>query len=89
MAGNLLMLLLIMFGGCTGLTQLNRQVLPDFELDIISISVEWPGASPQDVETNIIQAIEPEVRFLDSVERVDAIAYSGAGRTSPFASRKK
>ncbi|MDP6674516.1 MAG: efflux RND transporter permease subunit, partial [Gammaproteobacteria bacterium] len=75
-AGNLLMLMLLMFGAW-GLTKLNRQVLPDFDLDIISITVAWPGASPEDVETNIIAAIEPEVRFLDSVDRVDAVAYEG------------
>jgi len=75
-AGNLLMLLLLMFGAW-GLSKLNRQVLPDFEVDIISIIVQWPGASPEDVETNIIEAIEPEVRFLDSVDRVEAIAYEG------------
>ncbi len=75
-AGNLLMLLLLM-AGVWGLTQLNRQVLPDFELDIISISVQWPGASPEDVEASIVEAIEPEVRFLDSVDRVDAVAYEG------------
>jgi multidrug efflux pump subunit AcrB len=75
-AGNLLMLLLLIFGAW-GLTQLNRQILPDFELDLISISVRWPGASPEDVEMNVIAAIEPEVRFLDSIDRVDAVAYEG------------
>ena len=75
-AGNLLMLLLLIFGAW-GLSKLNRQVLPDFELDIIAITVAWPGASPEDVETNIIAAIEPQVRFLNSVKRVDAVAYEG------------
>lgn len=75
-AGNLLMMLMLLFG-VYGLSQLNRQVLPDFELDVITISVQWPGSSPEDVEVNIIQAIEPEVRFLDHVERVDATAYAG------------
>jgi len=75
-ASNLLMLLLLMFG-IWGLLNLNRQILPDFELDVISISVQWPGASPEDIEANIIEAIEPEVRFLDSVDRVEAVAYEG------------
>ena len=73
-AGNLLMLMMLIFGAW-GLSQLNRQVLPDFEVDIITITVQWPGASPEDVETNIVEAIEPEVRFLDSVDRVEAVAY--------------
>lgn len=78
-AGNLLMMLLLLFG-VYGLTQLNRQVLPNFELDIINVGVQWPGSSPQDVEANIIQAIETEVRFLDKVERVDAMAYAGSAQ---------
>ena len=75
-AGNLLMLLMLMFG-FYGLTQLSRQVLPDFELDILAITVQWPGASPEDVEANIIEAIEPEVRFLDHVDRVESMSYEG------------
>ena len=60
-AGNLLMIMLILFG-VYGLANLSRQVLPDFTLDIININVVWPGASPADVEANILEAIEPEVR---------------------------
>ncbi|RMF98205.1 MAG: efflux RND transporter permease subunit [Gammaproteobacteria bacterium] len=75
-AGNLLLVLMLLFGAW-GLTQLNRQVLPDFTLDIIRITVQWPGASPEDVEANVVKAIEPEVRFLDDVHRVDAMAYEG------------
>ena len=82
-AGNLLMLLLLMFG-VYGLSQLNRQVLPNFELDILQITVEWPGASPEDVEQNIIEAIEPEIRFLDDVKRVEAIAFEGRASVTMF-----
>ena len=76
-AGNLLMILMILFGSY-GLTQLSRQVLPDFELDVINISVQWPGASPADVESNILEAIEPEIRFLENVDRVDSGATEGS-----------
>jgi multidrug efflux pump subunit AcrB len=75
-AGNLLMLLMIVFG-LFGLSNLNRQVLPDFQLDIINITVAWPGASPQDIEENIVEAIEPEVRFIDRVDTVKATAFEG------------
>ena len=72
-AGNLLMVMMVMFG-IFGLSKLNRQTLPDFTLEVISVSVEWPGASPEDVEANILQPIEPEVQFLDKVKRVESIA---------------
>ncbi|MDJ0928167.1 MAG: efflux RND transporter permease subunit [Gammaproteobacteria bacterium] len=75
-AGNLLMILMILFG-IWGLTQLNRQVMPDINIEIISVLVQWPGASPEDVESNIITAIESEVRFINGVDRVEAIAFEG------------
>ena len=77
-AGNLLMALLILFG-FYGLSQLKRQLMPDFGLEIVNINIEWMGASAEDIEANIIEAIEPEVRFINKVEKVDATAYEGKG----------
>ena len=82
-AGNLLMMLLILFG-VYGLTQMNRQLMPDFGLELITIDVEWSGASAEDVEANIIDAIEPEVRFIDKVEKVIATSYEGRTRMQLF-----
>jgi len=73
-AGNLMMMLMLLFG-VYGLASLNRQVMPDFTMNVISIDVEWPGASPQDVESNVVGAIEREIRFLSNVRRVDAMAF--------------
>jgi multidrug efflux pump subunit AcrB len=80
-AGNLLMLLLILFG-LFGLNKINRQVLPDIDLDVIQINVVWPGASPQDVEENVVRPIEPEIRFIDGVDKVDALALEGTAQIS-------
>jgi multidrug efflux pump subunit AcrB len=77
-AGNLLMLLMIMLG-LIGLAGLNRQFFPDFGLDLIQIQVEWPGATAEDVESSIVEALEPEVRFLDGVKRVTGNASEGVG----------
>ena len=75
-AANLLMILMILYG-LWGMTRLSRQVLPDIDLNIINVTVRWPGASPEDVEANVIEAIEPEVRFLDGIKKVRATAYEG------------
>ena len=77
-AGNLLMALLILFG-LYGLSQLKRQIMPDFGLEIVNINIEWIGASAEDIEANIIEAIEPEIRFINQVDKVDATAYEGKG----------
>jgi multidrug efflux pump subunit AcrB len=75
-AGNLLMLLMIMLG-LIGLISVNRQFLPDFGLDRIQVRVEWPGAAAEDVESSIVEALEPELRFLDGIKRVSSSASEG------------
>jgi multidrug efflux pump subunit AcrB len=41
--------------------------------------VPWPGASAEDVETNVLEVLEPELRFLDDVHEVTSIAREGSG----------
>ena len=75
-AGNLLMWVLILFG-IWGASNISRQVLPNFTIEKIRVTVQWPGASPEDVESNVLEAIEPEIRFLEKVSRVDSVAAEG------------
>ncbi len=77
-AANLLMILMIL-AGVVGVFRLNTQLFPDFGIDIVSVSIEWPGASADDVEANIVASIEPEVRFLDDVRKVTSYAAEGVG----------
>ena len=78
-AANLLMAAMLV-GGLYALRHLNIQFFPNFGLDFISISVEWSGASAEDVDSNIVQAIESQVRFLDGVRRVQSSSVEGNGR---------
>ncbi|MEM7537315.1 MAG: efflux RND transporter permease subunit, partial [Chloroflexota bacterium] len=64
--------------GAFGVTKLNTQFFPTIEIPVITVSVSWPGASAEDVEKNIIDALEPEVRFLDGVDDAISIAREGA-----------
>ena len=77
-AANLLMALALIVG-LFSVNRLNTQFFPDFGIDIVTVSVVWPGATADDVEANIIAAVEPEVRFLDSVKRVTSYAVEGVG----------
>lgn len=68
-APNLLMFLMILLG-VVALTRLNVQFFPNFGIDIVTVSVKWSGAGAEDVDANIVQALEPEIRFLDNVKHV-------------------
>lgn len=76
-AANLLMALMILFG-IYGLSKLKTQFFPTIKNDSITLSITWPGASAEDVEANILEAIEPSVRFIDGVNKITAYAREGA-----------
>lgn len=78
-ASNLLMVSMILVG-IFALMRMNTQFFPDFGIDMITIEVEWSGAGAEDVDASIVEAIEPEVRFLDGVKRVRSTAREGAAR---------
>ncbi len=77
-AANLLMLI-ILIGGGLGASRIKQEVFPAFDLDLIRITVVYPGASPAEVEQGIILAIEEAVRGVDGVKRVTSGASEGGG----------
>jgi HAE1 family hydrophobic/amphiphilic exporter-1 len=68
-----------LIGGFFCFTWLRREVFPEFELEIILVTVPYPGASPADIETGICQPIEEAVRSMEGLKRVISIAKEGAG----------
>lgn len=77
-AANLVIAIMII-GGLAGLWRMNTQFFPDFGIEIVTVSVVWQGASADDVDQSVVQAIESEVRFLDEVKRVRSTAREGVG----------
>ncbi|MEN8199907.1 MAG: efflux RND transporter permease subunit [Thermodesulfobacteriota bacterium] len=80
-AANLFMILFLV-GGILSATMMTQEVFPSYDLDIINISVGYPGASPEEVEEGVILAVEEEVRGLEGVERVTAVAREGRASIS-------
>ena len=80
-AANLLMAILLL-GGVLLAPSIKQEVFPEVTLDIINISVTYPGASPEEIEEGIILSIEDAVRGIDSVKEVTATANEGVGRIS-------
>lgn len=76
-AANLLMALMLI-GGIFALDRLNTQFFPDTGLDLVTVSIAWPGASAEDVDSNVVSAVEPEVRFLDGVKEVNSYSSESA-----------
>lgn len=77
-AANLLMLLL-MVGGLYSALDMKQEVFPEFDPDSISISVSYPGASPEDVEQGVLLPIENAVSGLEGVDEMTSRASEGSG----------
>lgn len=78
-AANLLMVMLL-FGGILSALQIQKEVFPRFELDIITVSVGYPGAAPSEVETGVIQPVEEAIQGLEGIREINSRAYEGSGR---------
>lgn len=77
-AANLLMLLMLMSGFISFLT-IPVQVFPEFSLDMIEIRVEYPGASPNEIQSSVIRRIEEQIEGVDGIYEITATASEGAG----------
>lgn len=80
-AANLLMVALLV-GGIVAILFMRKEVFPDVEMDIISVQVAYPGASPEEVERGILLVIEEQVRDMDGIKRMDSVANEGSGQVS-------
>jgi multidrug efflux pump subunit AcrB len=80
-ASNVLMLILIVGGLVTLASGIKQEVFPEVELDIVSVSVTYPGASPAEVEQAVVLAVEEAVRGIDGVKKVTSSAIEGQSAT--------
>ena len=76
-ACNLLMATMLLVGAWS-LTRLNTQFFPTFDIDFITITVKWTGASAEDVEAAITDPIERELLGLDSVREMTSSSRRGS-----------
>lgn len=77
-AANLIMLVCLA-GGFLSLRNIKQEVFPDIALDTVSVTVAYPGASPEEIESGILLSIEEAVRNLDGVDEVLSVAREGSG----------
>ncbi len=75
---NVLMIALLVMGGLS-LWTMRRETFPAFELEVVMVTVPYPGATPEDVEEGICQKIEEAVRSLDGIKKVTSIARESIG----------
>ncbi len=72
-AANLLMLV-ILFVGVGSALNIQRTLQPEFEINIIRITVPYPGATPEEVEDGVILKIEEALQDIDAIQSIESRA---------------
>ena len=80
-AANLMMVAMFVVG-VIGYFSLEREFIPQPTLNGITVSVTWQGASPRDVEEQLLVRIEEAVDGLDGIDFVESNAREGSGNVN-------
>jgi len=78
-ASNLL-LVAVVVGGLVTIPSLILEAFPEVTMGIVNISVEYPGAAPEEVEEGISVRIEEELYGLDGVKRLVSESLEGLSK---------
>jgi multidrug efflux pump subunit AcrB len=80
-AANLLMII-IFAAGIVALLQIKKEVFPEFATDMISITVPYLGAAPEEVEEGVCIKIEEAIQDLEGIKKITSTAMEGVGRVT-------
>ncbi|GHC36653.1 efflux RND transporter permease subunit [Aidingimonas halophila] len=71
-------ILILMVLGVTAILHIPVQMIPDLEVRTIGVETEWPGATPQDIEKDILIEQEEYLRNVPNLSRMESTARSGS-----------
>ena len=71
-------LLLTLFGSLAILS-MPVQLTPEVQIPTILVETRWPGASPQEVEQEIIQPLEEKLRSVEGLTKLSSTSGNGLG----------
>ncbi|KIL77266.1 efflux RND transporter permease subunit [Bacillus badius] len=70
---------LLILGGIYSFSKLKVDQFPDIEFPQISIEAVYPGASPDDVDKQVVSKLENQLNSIEGVTKVTSSAYDSIG----------
>lgn len=77
-AANLL-LIIVAISGLFAIQTLDKEVFPSFPSETFTVTVPYPGSSPEEVERGIVLRIEEAVRDIVGIKEIRSEAREGSG----------
>ena len=72
-----IVLLIIVFAGLLATMNMRREFFPEFSLDMISVTMIWPGADPEEVEEGVVRKMEERIDGLVGVKQYNSVSSEG------------
>lgn len=77
-APNLMMVLFIV-GGLMASLAIKKEVFPQFDTEIVQVSISYPGATPEDVEQSLLLPVEAAIADVEGIDELTATASESSG----------
>ena len=77
-----LLLVILVAAGLLAVPNMRAQYFPDVIEDEIEVSVSWEGAGAEDVDSGIVQLLEPVLLAVDGVVSTRSVSREGSARVS-------
>jgi len=74
-----LAMIILLVGGIWTAMAMQKEVDPNFQLDVVEVSVRYPGAAPEEVEQGILLPVEEAVRGVAGIKEIRSRAWEGSG----------
>lgn len=79
-AANILMVTIVALGLYAVAKRLPLEVFPEFERDVVNITVAYPGSTPYEVEQGVILRIEDAISDLTGIDEIFSDASEGSAQ---------
>jgi HAE1 family hydrophobic/amphiphilic exporter-1 len=74
--------ILILLFGILAMLRMPMQLTPEVEIPTLTIETVWPGASPQEVEQEIVQEQEEQLKSVEGVRKMSSESMDSLGRVT-------
>jgi len=69
-----LITIMIIVLGLSTLMGIKRDIYPQVDFGMMQIMTRYPGASPEDVELNVTNKLEEELKTVNGIDRITSIS---------------
>ena len=77
-AANLLLIVIVVVGAVT-IPGLKKEIFPEYAIDMVTVSVDFRGGTPEEVEESVCVRVEEAIQDLDGIKKISSTAAEGGG----------